>query len=119
MKRKKFYTLIERDGVTGAIKKSGFKAKENGTEIYIYQGRNGMVHAIDPDTGLAVYQEYFERKIDELDPTEIEHFIGLSTGWAEQARMKECYPKRCKIFKLHKRAARAEAEYKKWSEEDM
>lgn len=113
MVEKEFYTLLRKGDITGAVKKKGFKAKHDGIKLYFYQSETGMVYAVSPDTGMCAYAEALEGQLEEISESEEMRIIQESVKWIKRARMQETYQLRSEIFKLHKKAAIKEEEYRR------
>ncbi len=53
--RRTFYSMTQKDGLTGVMLRDGYEVELGGRVFYAYRSNtNGNVYIIDPDTGLAV-----------------------------------------------------------------
>ena len=55
MKRKVFYSMVEKDKITGIKKRDGYKLNINGEKFNAFKSKtDGMVYIIDPKSGIAL-----------------------------------------------------------------
>jgi len=107
MKKKTFYSFIQKERIKGAEKQSGFQIEKDGIKLYLYETDLGKVYIIDPDSGLSFFSDYMLLE-------EAETFLSSEkVGKIREYRERPEYMLRVEIFKKFKKAAKAYEKYSK------
>lgn len=101
--RKKFYSLINKDGVIGVKEQDGYQIEYAGITLYVYEEfYKSKIYFIDSDTGLAIYT------VDDVDMDDIEYYpddpIANALATLEKVKQKKEYSYRVEIFRKYKEA---------------
>lgn len=111
MKRKVFYSMVEKDKITGIKKRDGYKLNINGEKFNAFKSKtDGMVYIIDPKSGIALikYHPDWNGNIPtvlELIDQAKEKLVksGILEKWKEM-RKRESYQLAVEMFETYKRA---------------
>lgn len=111
IKRKVFYSVIQKDGIVGVRKQDGYELQIDGETFNAYHSmRDGRVYIIDPKNGVALQIYDVDENEDELSEIELierakKKLLQSETlsRWKEK-RDNESYRLLGKMFKAYKRA---------------
>ena len=111
IKRKIFYSVIQKDEIVGVRKQDGYELQIDGETFNAYHSmRDGRVYIIDPKNGVALHIYDVDENEDELSEIELierakEKLLQSETlsRWKEK-RDNESYRLLRKMFKAYKRA---------------
>lgn len=111
IKRKIFYSVIQKDEIVGVRKQDGYELQIDGETFNAYHSmRDGRVYIIDPENGIALQIYDVDENEDELSEIELierakEKLLQSETlsRWKEK-RDNESYRLLGKMFKEYKRA---------------
>ena len=111
IKRKIFYSVIQKDEIVGVRKQDGYELQIDGETFNAYHSmRDGRVYIIDPKNGVALQIYDVDENEDELSEIELierakEKLLQSETlsRWKEK-RDNESYRLLRKMFKAYKRA---------------
>ena len=111
IKRKIFYSVIQKDEIVGVRKQDGYELQIDGETFNAYHSmRDGRAYIIDPKNGVALHIYDVDENEDELSEIELierakEKLLQSETlsRWKEK-RDNESYRLLRKMFKAYKRA---------------
>lgn len=127
MQRKVFYSIIQKDGITGIRKQDGYELEIDGEKFNAYKSRiDDRVYILDPRNGIALtiydYQDWNEDIPTDLELVDKakEKLIksGILKKWKEN-RKKESYKLTIKMFKAYKKAESLREKQKEVAHREM
>lgn len=120
MKRKIFYSIVQKDEITGIKKQEGYEIDIDGEKFNAYKNRNyERVYILDPKNGVALltydYKEKFKGMISEIELIDMARKKLMQSEnlkkWKELQNRKS-YKLTIKIFKAYMRAESLRKEQK-------